>query len=113
MVALRSIGGRGRRGVEVPRNLIIYLRGLRLDYKKNRSLDNVHYRVAKKSGVVYSHHDLCRSFGRNMWKLGVPLETISEIMGHENTKQTRQYLGINISGLTKEMKEYSEAFPMH
>lgn len=93
--------------IEIPENLILYRRGKRLDYKKNRALDNIHYRVIAKSGVEYSHHALRRSFGRNMWKLGVPIETIADIMGHESTQQTKDYLCINVTDMGRAMKKYS------
>ncbi len=98
--------------VDAPENLIIYIWGKKLDYKKNRALDNIHYRVTAKCGVKYSHHDLRRSFGRNMWKLKVPLETIAEMMGHENTQQTKKYLGITITDMQDGMQKYSSAFPL-
>ncbi len=98
------------RGIlEIPENLILYLRGKRLDFKKNRALDNIHYRVIEKTGIHYCHQALRRSFGRNMWKLEVPIETIAEIMGHEDTKTTKDYLCINVTDMDDAMKKYSQS----
>lgn len=43
-----------------------------------------------------------------MWLSGVKLETISSQMGHEDTKTTIQYLGINMDDRTEAMSKLSK-----
>jgi integrase len=49
----------------------------------------------KMVGFHVSPHTLRRTFGRNLWKAGCPLELIREILGHSSVDTTIQYLGIN------------------
>ena len=42
----------------------------------------------------FSNHTLRRTFGRKQWKLGTPIETISEVLGHESVDVTKNYLGL-------------------
>jgi len=57
-------------------------------------------------GRRFSTHTLRRSFGRNLWLRGIPIETISELMGHKSTDMTRLYLGLNITDMRKAISEY-------
>ncbi len=41
------------------------------------------------------NHMLRRTYGRRLWDLGVPLERIALVMGHEDTRTTIRYLGLN------------------
>lgn len=47
-------------------------------------------------GRKFSFHTMRRTFGRNLWLLGVRLETISELLGHSSTDVTRLYLGLDL-----------------
>jgi integrase len=57
-------------------------------------------------GRRFSTHTLRRTFGRNLWLRGIPIETISELMGHESTQVTKMYLGLNLSDMRKAISEY-------
>jgi integrase len=57
-------------------------------------------------GRRFSTHTLRRTFGRNLWLRGIPIETISELMGHASTDMTRLYLGLNLSDMRKAITEY-------
>lgn len=58
-------------------------------------------------GRRFSTHTLRRTFGRNLWLHEIPIETISELMGHASTDMTRRYLGINIADMRKAITEYN------
>ena len=64
--------------------------------RSEQGLDLILRTVAQKAGVVASHHDLRRTFGRSLWEAGVKIEVISAQMGHESIETTRRYLGINL-----------------
>jgi len=57
-------------------------------------------------GRRFTTHTLRRTFGRNLWLRGIPIETISELMGHVSTDMTRLYLGLNITDMRKAISEY-------
>ena len=52
----------------------------------------------------FSNHTLRRTFGRRQWKLGTPIETIAEMLGHESIDMTRRYLGLNLTDQERPMK---------
>jgi len=62
--------------------------------------------VCARFGRKFSFHTLRRSFGRNLWLRGIPIETISELLGHVSTDMTRLYLGLNITDMRKAISEY-------
>lgn len=54
-------------------------------------------RVGARAGIPnIGCHDLRRTAGRLMWKAGVALEVIRDILGHESLDMTIRYLGINL-----------------
>lgn len=53
----------------------------------------MHARVSAKTEIEFTNHDLRRTFGRTAWFAGVPLETIKDMLGHEDTKTTVLNLG--------------------
>jgi integrase len=60
----------------------------------------------KRHGRKFTFHTLRRSFGRNLWLLGVPIETISELLGHASIDMTRKYLGIDQSDMRQALARY-------
>ncbi len=65
--------------------------------------------VEKESGIrIRGHHTLRRTGGRKLWIAGVPLETVSGILGHESVDMTIRYLGINISDMEKAQRQLVE-----
>lgn len=63
----------------------------------------------RRHGRKFTFHTLRRSFGRNLWLNGVPVETISELLGHSSTDMTRKYLGLNLTDMRKAMSCYTIA----
>jgi integrase len=59
-----------------------------------------------RHGRKFTFHTLRRSFGRNLWLLSVPIETISELLGHSSIDMTRQYLGIDQSDMRQALARY-------
>lgn len=57
-------------------------------------------------GRRFSVHTLRRTFGRNLWLRGIPIETIGELFGHSSTDTTRLYLGLNLTDMRKAISEY-------
>jgi integrase/recombinase XerD len=58
--------------------------------------------------IRFSNHTLRRTGGRLLWKAGVPLETIADIMGHEDVRTTIRYLGINLDDQSNAMRKVAE-----
>lgn len=63
-------------------------------------------RFSLRFGRRFTTHTLRRTFGRNLWLRGIPIETIAELMGHASTDTTRLYLGLNITDMRKAISEY-------
>jgi integrase len=51
-------------------------------------------KISARAGTQLSNHKLRRTWGRTLWLAGVKMETILEMMGHEDIKTTIPYLGI-------------------
>ena len=60
----------------------------------------------KRHGRKFTFHTMRRSFGRNLWLLGVPIETIAELLGHSSIDMTRKYLGIDQSDMRQALARY-------
>lgn len=43
----------------------------------------------------YLHHALRRTCRRTTWKNGVPIETVSRVLGHADGRRTMRYLAID------------------
>jgi len=95
--------------VEVPDALFINLHGKRLKAYGMTGIDCILKRLKNRSQTVYgrafdfSNHTLRRTGGRMLWKAGVDLEVIKEILGHEDTKMTVRYLGLNLDDQSEAM----------
>lgn len=70
--------------------------------------------LCSRFGKRFGFHTLRRSFGRALWLLGVPIETITELYGHSSVDMTRRYLGIALGDMQKALASYhvSMAVPM-
>jgi integrase len=70
--------------------------------------------VIKNMGLAFgrhvSPHTLRRTFGRLLWKAGMPLLIISRILGHTTLEQTVDYLGIDHADLSGAMAAYKPSF---
>lgn len=62
-----------------------------------------------RHGRKFTFHTMRRSFGRNLWLLSVPIETIAELLGHSSIDMTRKYLGIDQSDMRQALARYKVA----
>jgi len=60
-------------------------------------------------GRRFTHHTLRRSFGRNLWLLEIPVETIAELLGHSSIDQTKLYLGLSLVDMRQAISRYKVA----
>lgn len=73
--------------------------------ERGHSLDRaVIHKVRERFGLEFTNHTLRRTFGRNLYHSGVPIETISAMYGHDNIKTTLDYIGINLEDMGKTMR---------
>jgi len=57
------------------------------------------------------NHALRRTCGRTAWAHGVPIEKISYMLGHEDTRTTRRYLALNLEDMRSVISVLNEVFP--
>ena len=55
--------------------------------------------LRKATGLQFSNHTLRRTFARGLWMQGVPIETISTLLGHRTNEVTRRYIGVRHSDM--------------
>jgi integrase/recombinase XerD len=60
-----------------------------------RAVWEVFNRVAKKTGIHFSFHDLRHTYCSEMIEQGVPLAVVKELAGHRNVATTQQYTHIS------------------
>jgi integrase len=85
---------------DVPDALFLYYRkGWRLAPCQKTAMDQRLHCMRDLSGLCFGHHTLRRTCAREWWKEEVPLETISEMLGHKSIKTTREYLGITVEDM--------------
>jgi len=94
--------------VVVPDSLLIYERNGQLYPYQRTAIDKCLKEVVRRTGIKFTNHTLRRTYGRTMWLAGVPIETISNLMGHEDTKTTILYLGLNMDDKASAMKKLAE-----
>ena len=76
-------------------------------YRKlhNRSASSIVYRYIQKCGIDdetiprRGFHSFRRSFGARMLQSEIPLEMLSELLGHSNIDSTKPYVAIDVEGL--------------
>lgn len=67
----------------------------------------------KRSGLAekgYCFHDLRRTFASFMYSKGVPLLTISKLLGHRSVKTTERYLNVKLEEKRQAVDILGEAF---
>jgi integrase/recombinase XerD len=100
--------------VKIPDSLLIYERNGRIGSYKKTAIDKKLKDVAREfqtkygSDFHFSNHTLRRTFGRMAWRKGIEIETIAHILGHENTIQTKKYLGINFDDMSRAFDKLDE-----
>lgn len=94
--------------IKVPENLLIYERAGNLYPYKKTAIDDFLEDVGKRVGFHLSNHDLRRTCGRMMYRSGVKIEHIVKIFGHEDTRTTIKYLGLDIEDMSNAMRQYAQ-----
>lgn len=90
----------------VPENLIIWEKGGRLHAysEEGYGIDKVvSDPLSAKLGFHFSNHTLRRTFGRALYRAGVPVATIAKILGHDSTEVTLRYIGVDLDDMRKAM----------
>lgn len=93
----------------VPDRMLIWERGARLHaYSEERlsGLDGQINDLSEQVGFHFSNHTLRRTFGRVMYRSGVPVATISKLLGHEDTVTTLRYIGVDMDDMASAMTMY-------
>ncbi|MFA6813573.1 MAG: tyrosine-type recombinase/integrase [Bacteroidaceae bacterium] len=68
--------------------------------ERGHSVDRaVIHKVRDRVGFNFKNHTLRRTFGRNLYHAGIPIETIAALYGHNNIKTTLEYIGINLEDM--------------
>ncbi len=87
--------------------LLVYRHGKKVSrYSTSGSaIDNMIRTVGYRADIDVSCHTLRRTFGRSLWRAGVPVETIARILGHVSTVQTLRYIGVNMDDMIGAMNK--------
>lgn len=96
--------------VSVPDSMMIYSRGGSIFPYSSQRMSGIDAQLNKLSdelGFHFTNHTLRRTFGRTMFHSGVPVPTISKLLGHESTDQTLEYIGINLDDMSSAMQLYT------
>ena len=72
---------------------------------KGGAIDNRLHKVSKTTGIQFSNHTLRRTFGRELFRSGVDIVVIANILGHVSTVQTMKYLGLDLEDMTAAMSK--------
>lgn len=98
--------------VAVPDELLIYERKGRLHPYKRSAVDGFVASAGQRIGIELTNHMNRRTGLRACWLAGVPIETIRDLAGHEDTKTTLLYIGVNMddkSGAMSQLAKYQRA----
>lgn len=75
--------------------------------KNGVSIACIFRRYLKKAGIEHAvndgktFHGIRRSVGTSMVSNGVPVTTVSQVLGHQSIRATRQYVSLDLQGLRK------------
>lgn len=90
----------------VPENLILWEKGGRLHAysEEGYGIDKVvSDPLSMQLGFHFSNHTLRRTFGRALYRAGIPVPTIAKILGHDSTEVTLRYIGVDLDDMRKAM----------
>ena len=84
-----------------PKELLVYHRGKSVGSYKDTAIDKIVNKVAERAkiGRKIGNHKLRRTCARMWYRAGVPVATISSLLGHSDTKTTLKYLGLVLDDL--------------
>ena len=75
-------------------------RGLfQYNIESGSGLDGILARISNLVYFDFSHHTLRRTFGRILHRSNVKIQTISKLLGHEDTATTVKYLGLDMDDM--------------
>lgn len=109
-IILEAVDRSHGKPLDVPNNLYLHRHGKKLSGYSEHGVGfdkKFVIPVREKIGIDYSNHTLRRTFGRQLWKNGVEIETIAKILGHENTKTTLEYIGANLDDMKAAIRKLS------
>lgn len=92
---------------EIPGNLILWLKAGRLHAysEEGYGLDKVVTEpLSRTLGFRVTNHKGRRTFGRSLYRAGVPVPTISKLLGHENPEVTLKYIGVDLDDMRLAME---------
>lgn len=67
-------------------------------------------KVSEDLGIPFNTHSMRKSKARVMWEQGVPLEVISDLLGHSSTTVTRRYIDLDQDDMDKANEEHQIIF---
>lgn len=102
-----------RRTGDTTRKLIVHevYRGKRryLAFPEEKALKQVMDYLSDKVGVRFRFHDLRRTLGNRLWRLGKKIETIAKILRHEDSGVTfRAYIGVDADDMREALDSLSK-----
>jgi integrase/recombinase XerD len=92
----------------VPDSLLIWRRGAVLSgfSEGGWSIDKTIRPLHDQLGFSWGNHTLRRTFGRAMYRAGVPVATIAKMLGHESMEMTLRYIGVDLDDMTAAMNAF-------
>lgn len=97
-----ELAGEDPDALQIPEEVFVWFKGSKVSaYDQDGwGLDKMTVRrISAAVGFPIRNHTLRRTFGRTLWRGGVQIEIIAQILGHESTEQTLKYLGISLDDM--------------
>lgn len=69
------------------------------EFSKLTDIKNAFSGAIKRAGLEgrgYCFHDMRRTFASTLYRSGIPLLTVSKLLGHRSVKTTERYLGVKL-----------------
>lgn len=95
-----AVHGKGGHLRQVPTHPVVWqavadLPAGRLTTGTERTLVSACLRAYRRAGVSASLHKLRKWYATELWRAGVDLETIRQLLGHQSLTTTQRYLGVD------------------
>lgn len=90
--------------------MLIYQKSRMLGEYQMTAIDNMVIRVAKRAGISrkITNHTHRRTCSRLLYKAGVDITEIADILGHSDIRTTLRYLGIRLDDQKKALAKRGE-----
>ena len=92
---------------DIPENLILWKKAGKVHpySEEGYGLDKVvTLPLSEQLGFRVTNHKGRRTFGRSLYRAGVPVPTIAKILGHDSTEVTLRYIGVDLDDMRKAME---------